>query len=240
MEPSRYLRQLPIPCIGSVGQRTLAAAHVLVVGCGGLGSPLLYALCGMGVGHITFADGDTVSLSNLNRQHLHTVSDIGRNKAASAREKLAAYNPDIALTAVEHAINADNIGPLLVGCDAVALAVDTLAARLAVNRACVQAGIPLIDGGVNGFLGAVTAVFPQETACLECLYGGTSQPDEAPSAIASVTGIVAGMEAQLTLLTLLGQRTELANRLFVFDGARLSLETLTLAKSPRCPLCGKG
>ena len=146
MLDERYERQILLPEVGEAGQRKLLASSALVVGCGGLGSTLLYCLCGMGVGRIGFCDGDVVSRSNLNRQFLHGVFDIGRNKAQSAFEKLSAFAPELTLEPYDSFLTEENSVEIVSRYDVVVLAVDSLPARLTVNRACVQAGKPLIDG----------------------------------------------------------------------------------------------
>ena len=236
----RYSRQLPIPMVGEAGQRKLNHATALVVGCGGLGSALLYALAGAGVGRLRFADGDTVALSNLNRQFLHGVDDIGKNKALSAYEKIARFNPDIQLEPCQGYVNEENAPALIQGCDIVMLAVDSRASRRTLNRALVAGGIPFVDGGVNGLSGTVMAVLPRQTPCLECLHGGPRNRADAAPAIASVVTAVSALEAQLGLLLLLGQPNPLENALLLFDGAKLTLETIPLRRNPGCPVCGQG
>ncbi len=232
----RYSRQLPI--IGEDGQRRLNAATALVVGCGGLGSALLYALAGAGVGRLRFADGDTVALSNLNRQFLHTMEDIGKNKAQSAYEKLSRFNPDIQLEPYPTYITEENAQSIMDGCDIALLAVDSRASRRVLNRGLVNAGIPFVDGGVNGFSGTVMSVLPGQSACLECLHGGPKNRETAAPALASVVTTISALEAQLGLLLLLGQQNPIPDALLLFDGAKLTLETIPLRRTPGCPVCG--
>ena len=237
MSSERYLRQGIIPSIGARGQANLSAASVFVVGCGGLGSALLYDLACMGIGRIGFTDGDTVSESDLNRQFLHTTSDIGRRKADSALEKLAALNPEIVFAPHSERLNAANAATLLSGYDVVALAVDTIESRLCANAYCMGAGIPLVDGGIDGFSGRMTVAFPGKPPCLKCLYGEAQTPPHTVGSFAPVVTMVSALEAQAVALLLLGQGDELRGTLFFFDGASLALTSVSLSPSPACPVC---
>ena len=235
----RYARQLDIPQIGPAGQEKLRAATVLVAGAGGLGSTALYCLCGAGVGQVRIVDGDTVSLSNLNRQFLHFVRDIGRSKLDSAAEKLRAFAPDCSLTLHHAFVDEDNAESLVRGADLVLAATDNLSSRLALNRACCRLGVPLVNGGVDGMYGTVQTVLPGQTACLRCLLPANAPEPATPDrAFAPVVSTISALMAQCALLCLLGQGAEIAGRLLCFDGLRLTLDTLPLARNPSCPVCG--
>ncbi|MEZ4626918.1 MAG: HesA/MoeB/ThiF family protein [Eubacteriales bacterium] len=170
MNSGRYARQILLPEIGEIGQAKLAGASVLVIGCGGLGSTLLYDLCGMGIGRIGFCDGDTVSLNNLNRQFLHTPADNGRSKVQSAYEKLQSFAPELTLEPHDMSLTDDNALALVSRYDLVLLAVDSVPSRLIANRACVTAQIPLVDAGIHGLNGSVYTYRPDQTACFACFY----------------------------------------------------------------------
>ncbi|MDO4573237.1 MAG: HesA/MoeB/ThiF family protein, partial [Clostridia bacterium] len=234
----RYSRQLPIPCIGQAGQEKLHNASAFVIGCGGLGTAALYCLASAGVGTIGFCDMDAVSLSNLNRQYLYTMDDVGAPKAAAAHARLAAYNPSLTYRPVQAALTEENAISMLAGYDVVLLAVDTLAARLAANRACVLRGIPLVNGGVDGFSGAVSVVTPHQSACLACLYGGAAEPEDAGASFAPIVSIAGALEAQLALLLLLGAPDPLGGRLLTFSGGTLQFDRLPVYRDPHCPVCG--
>ena len=238
MDAARYSRQLPIPEIGQAGQERLFASAALVVGCGGLGTSVLYALASAGVGTIGFVDGDRVSLSDLNRQFLYTEADIGRNKTEAALMRLSAYNKDLTYRPVQAELTEENALALIAGYDVVVLAVDSLAARLTANRACIERRIPLVNGGVDGFSGAVSAVMPESSACLACLYGGAAEPSWRARAFAPVVSVIGSLEAQLALLLLLGQPDPLSGRLLSFDGRTLQFEAHPVYRDPRCPVCG--
>ena len=236
MELERYRRQLTIPEIGTEGQRRLAASSVLVVGAGGLGGPLLYALAGAGVGRLVVVDGDTVSLSNLNRQFLFDQADLGRPKAEAAARRLSAFNPDLRVEGVEAWLDEKTGMELLADCQLAVAAVDNLPARLALNAACVQKNIPLVNGGVEGWYGSVMAVEFGKTPCLACCYAGTA-PEEGGQALGAVTGAVASLMASVTIQMLLGHNP-IPGELLLYDGRRLELDRVPVERGMGCPVCG--
>ncbi len=238
MNSSRYERQMLLPEIGSAGQASLAAASVLVVGCGGLGSTLLYDLCGMGVGRIGFCDGDVASLSNLNRQFLHTPADIGKSKAQSAYEKLNAFAPELKLEMHDLHMTDENALELVSRYDLVLLAVDSIPSRLIVNRACVQKQIPLIDAGIHGFNGSVYTYRPDRAACLACYYGKSAAAPSSPiPSFAPVVSAIASLEAQCAANILLGLPNPTDGRMLLYDGTSMTTEFVTISKNPRCSVC---
>lgn len=236
MELERYQRQLAIPEIGEEGQHKLADSSVLVVGAGGLGGPLLYALAGAGVGRLVVVDGDTVSLSNLNRQFLFDQADLGRPKAEAAARRLSAFNPDLRVEGVEAWLDEKTGMNLLADCQLAVAAVDNLPARLALNAACAQKNIPLVNGGVEGWYGSVMAVEFGKTPCLACCYAGTA-PEEGGQALGAVTGAVASLMASVTIQMLLGHNP-IPGELLLYDGRRLELDRVPVERGTGCPVCG--
>ena len=216
----------------------LARSSVLVVGCGGLASTLLWCLCGMGVGRVGFCDGDAVSRSNLNRQFLHTPRDVGRRKTQSAYEKLSAFAPELTLEPLSENLTRENAFPTVSRYDVVALAVDSLSARLLVNEACVHAGVPVIDGGVDGMHGSLTTVLPGKTACLSCLYGGMEPPAGPIPSFAPVVSAVSAMEAHACANVLLGLPNPSEGALILYDGASFRLDHVRVRRVEDCPACG--
>ena len=237
MELERYRRQLTIPEIGTEGQRKLAASSVLVVGAGGLGGPLLYALAGAGVGRLVVVDGDTVSLSNLNRQFLFDQADLGRPKAEAAAQRLSAFNPEITVEGIPLQLDEQNAVELLVGCQLAVSALDNLPARLALNAACAGRNIPLVNGGVEGWYGSVQAVEFGKTSCLACRYAGTT-PEEGGQALGAVTGAVASLMATVALQMLLGHNP-IPGEMLLYDGRRLELDRVPVERGTGCPVCGR-
>jgi len=239
MLDERYERQILLPEIGEAGQQQLLASSVLVVGCGGLGSTLLYCLCGMGIGRIGFCDGDVVSRSNLNRQFLHRVADIGRNKAQSAYEKLTDFAPELQLEAYDEALTEKNTAEIVSPYDVVVLAVDSLSARLTVNRACIAANKPLIDGGIDGLRGTLLTVRPGKTACLACLYGDKLPPKKQIPSFAPVVSCISALEAQSVANVLLDLPNPTDGRLLLFDVSTLTTEFVYIDRNQSCPVCGR-
>ena len=236
MELERYRRQLTIPEIGTEGQHKLAASSVLVVGAGGLGGPLLYALAGAGVGRLVIVDWDTVSLSNLNRQFLFDQADLGRPKAEAAARRLSAFNPDLRVEGVEAWLDEKTGMELLADCQLAVAAVDNLPARLALNAACAKRKIPLVNGGVEGWYGSVMAVEFGKTPCLACCYAGTT-PEEVGQALGAVTGAVASLMATVALQMLLGHNP-IPGEMLLYDGKRLELDRVPVERGTGCPVCG--
>lgn len=239
MVSERYERQILLPEIGIAGQERLLASSALVVGCGGLGSTLLFCLCGIGIGRIGFCDGDTVTLSNLNRQFLHSVQDIGRNKAQSAYEKLSAFAPELTLEPHSLHLTVENASTIVSGYDVVLLAVDSIPSRMIVNRACVRIGVPLVDAGIHGLHGSVLTVRPGSTACLACIY---SEPltNEAPiPSFAPIVSAIASLEAQCAANILLGLPNPTDGRMLLFDGTAMTTEFAAISKNKNCPVCGQ-
>lgn len=215
MSTERYLRQ--VTAIGTDGQERFANASVLVVGAGGLGSPLLFSLAGAGIGHISIVDGDSIVLSNLNRQFLYTEADIGKSKAACAAARLIAYNGDISVTPHPLMVDTQNAAKLVTGHDLVILAVDNLPARLAISDACETQKIPLIDGGIDGWYGTVLTAEQGKTPYLCGYYAGKTAAEK-PAAIGAVASAVASLMANAALLMLLGEGCAFAGSIPHYDG----------------------
>jgi len=227
-----------LPQIGISGQARLSAASALVVGCGGLGSTLLFDLCSVGVGRIGFCDGDVVALSNLNRQFLHTPADIGRSKAQSAYEKLLAFAPELTLETHGFALTPETAAELIPRYDVVLLAVDSIESRLIANRACVNARIPLVDAGIHGMHGSVYTYRPGSTACLACYYGDNPTiPSEPIPSFAPVVTAISSFEAHCAVNLLLGLPNPTDGRMLLYDGSTMTTEFVPIGKHPNCPVC---
>jgi adenylyltransferase/sulfurtransferase len=233
----RYSRQIMLPDVDIDGQEKLLAAKVLIVGLGGLGSPVAMYLAAAGVGHLVLADFDTVDLSNLQRQIVHTNARIGVNKAVSAAQTLRELNPDIVLTCIENLLDADALAALLQDVTAVVDCSDNFTTRFALNAACVAAKVPLISGAAIRLEGQV-AVFDARSAtspCYRCLYED-SEIDltcAANGVLAPLVGVIGAMQALETIKVLVGFGSNLAGRLLLYSQWR----ELTLAKDEKCPVC---
>ena len=235
----RYSRQISLPEIGQAGQLLLAQKRVLVVGAGGLGSPVLLALVGAGVGHITIVDMDTVSESNLNRQFLYRASDLGRSKAIVAAERLLAYHPDVSVDAVTDELTEGNAPAYIEAHDLVIAAVDNRPGRLLINKYCCKYGRTMIDGGVRALSGYAAVIEPGRTPCFHCLFGidNSTPAKDPPGVLGSIAGTIGSLEATLTLLILLGLDNPLSGEILYFHAKKMSFDRLKIERDPDCPHC---
>jgi adenylyltransferase/sulfurtransferase len=238
----RYSRQIMLPAVGIDGQERLLGARVLVVGLGGLGSPVAMYLAAAGVGTLIVADFDAVDLSNLQRQILHTTERIGTPKVDSALQGLSALNPEVRVEGYKGSIDEDSLPDLIGGLDAVVDGCDNFATRFAVNEACFKAGVPLISGAAIRTEGQV-AVFSGKPGgpCYQCLYPRDGSLDETCSAngvLAPVVGIVGSIQATETLKVLTGAGEPLYGRLLLMDAMAMEFRDVRLPADPHCTVCG--
>ena len=239
----RYSRHIIMPQVGSVGQRKLIDAKVLIVGAGGLGSPIAIYLTLAGVGTVGIVDFDTVDVTNLQRQVLHYDSDIGKPKVKSAVETLNAYNPETAVVTHEAPLNSDNAMEIIQEYDIVINGADNFPARYLVNDAAYLAGKPLVDGSILLFDGMATVFLPGK-GCYRCLFPTPPPPGEVPScAEAGVLGMLPGMvgtiQATETVKIILGIGESLSGRLLLIDALDMDFRPVKLRRNPDCPLCGE-
>ncbi len=240
----RYSRHILLPEIGIEGQERLLASHALVIGAGGLGSPVALYLASAGVGLITICDDDVVDLTNLQRQIVHRTEAIGRAKVDSARATLASINPGVEVRAVRERLAEDRIAELAAEADVVLDGTDNFDTRHAVNRACVKVRKPLVSGAAVRFDGQV-AVFDLRRAdapCYACLFPETGESEDVRCAVmgvfAPITGIVGSIQAAEALKLLAGTGEALNGRLLLIDALAMSTRTIRFAKDPACPVCG--
>lgn len=240
----RYSRQIMLEDIDIEGQDKLLAARVLIVGLGGLGSPVGLYLAGAGVGHLVLADFDAVDLSNLQRQIAHTQARIGVNKAQSAAQTLRELNPETAITCVEQPLDSELLDELLQQVDIVLDCTDNFAIRFAINAACVKAKKPLISGAAIRMEGQV-AVFDlrdEESPCYRCLY---EENDEdltcaANGVLAPLVGVIGSTQALEAIKLIVGFGSSLKGRLLLFDARHSQWRDMKLPKDPHCPVCSSG
>lgn len=229
----RYERQILMKQIGDNGQNILKQSKVVVIGAGGLASPVLTYLTCAGVGTITLIDYDTVSESNLNRQFLYGEKDIGKSKVQIAEEVLSDINSTITIYQVSEKLDENNIIEIIKGSNVVIDCVDNVETRLIVNHGCLQMDIPLVEGGVNGFYGFIIAV-KREFACLECIgYGDTILKRPTP-ALGAVVGVIGSLQAVECIKILLGLEGVLYGRMLNYDGLSASFETVEIQKNDMC------
>jgi molybdopterin-synthase adenylyltransferase len=240
-EQHRYSRHLLLPEWSEAAQVAVREASVLVIGAGGLGSPVAMHLAGAGVGRLGIVDGDAVEISNLHRQHLHFTPDLGVAKAASAAAKLRFLNPDIVVEDYYARIDADNAEGMVEGQDLVVDCSDSFATRYAVNAACCAAGVPLVEGGVVGWSGLVMGIRPGESACYRCAF--PLEPADAPSCaeagvLGPAAGVIGSLQALEALKLLTGAAEPLVDGFLQLDLASLDVLRVSVARRDDCPDCG--
>ncbi|MHC8440684.1 MAG: HesA/MoeB/ThiF family protein [Candidatus Eutrophobiaceae bacterium] len=239
----RYSRQMMLPEIGAEGQLRLSKARVLVVGLGGLGSSLSLYLASAGVGHLVLADLDTVDLSNLQRQILYGTEDIGSRKTQAALKRLAATNPHVRLTAIDHALEGEELAEQAQCADVVADASDNFRTRFALNDACMVAETPLVSAAAIRFEGQIS-VFDFRNAqspCYRCLYNEEYETNETCTengVFAPLLGIMGSLQANEVLKIIMGIGLNLQGRLLLLDSLHAGFHEAKLARDPACP-CGK-
>jgi len=240
----RYSRHILLPEIGIEGQERLLGAHALLIGAGGLGSPVALYLASAGVGRITICDGDAVDLTNLQRQIVHRTASIGEPKVESARSTLAAINPGVEVIAVHERLTESRILELAGSADVVLDGSDNFATRHAVNRACVSLRKALVSGAAVRFDGQV-AVFDMrrnDAPCYACLFPESGTEEEVRCAVmgvfAPITGIIGTVQAAEALKILIGVGETLAGRLLLVDALAMQLRTIRITKDPGCAVCG--
>ncbi len=239
----RYSRHILLDEIGIEGQEKLLAAHALVIGAGGLGSPVALYLASAGIGRITLVDHDSVDLTNLQRQILHTTERVGQPKVESGKRSLAAINPDVEVVALCERADEARLAALVASATVVLDCTDNFRTRHAINRACVEAGVPLVSGAAIRMDGQV-AVFDArggETACYACLFPPDQQFEEVQCStmgvFAPLVGIIGTMQAAEALKLVAGIGESLANRLLLLDARHMEWTSIRTAKSPDCPIC---
>ncbi|MEO5627126.1 MAG: molybdopterin-synthase adenylyltransferase MoeB [Dokdonella sp.] len=240
----RYARHLVLPGVGVAGQNRLAAARVVVVGAGGLGSPAALYLAAAGVGSLTIIDDDHVERSNLQRQIIHTDARVGTPKTESARIALAALNPSVHVDIVTERVKAANVEKLLRGHDVVIDGADNFPTRYLLNAACLRLRLPLIYGAVHRFSGQASVFDPrrEDSPCYRCLFPVPPSAAEAPNCSeAGVLGVLPGIiglfQANEALKLLLGIGTPLVGRLLCYDALAGTSRELRLPRDPECPGC---
>lgn len=240
----RYSRHILLPEIGVEGQQKLLAAHALVVGAGGLGCSSALFLAASGVGALTLCDGDTVDLTNLQRQILHRTSGIGKPKVDSARATLAEINPEVRVSALNARADEAHLAELAAQADVVLDCSDNFATRYALNRVCAQLKKPLVSGAATRFDGQVTVFDARQphSPCYQCLYPEQAGAEETRCAImgvfAPLVGVIGSLQAAEALKLLMGAGTSLCGRLLVMDGLNMELRTIKLKKDEACTVCG--
>lgn len=243
-EIRRYGRHLIMPEVGMDGQKKLKAASVLLIGAGGLGSPLGLYLAAAGVGRIGIVDFDVVDYSNLQRQVLHSTKDVGRPKLASAKERLEGINPFVKIETHEMLLSSENALALFAEYNIVVDGTDNFPTRYLVNDACVITGKPNVYGSIFRFEGQVSVFATDDGPCYRCLYPEPPPPGLVPSCaeggvLGILPGIIGTIQANETVKLIIGKGEPLIGRLLLFDALKTKFRELKLRKNPDCPVCGQ-
>jgi molybdopterin-synthase adenylyltransferase len=238
----RYSRQMMLPEIDAAGQEKLNNSRVLVIGLGGLGSPVSMYLASAGVGNLVLVDFDKVDISNLQRQIVHSTNDIGRLKIDSAKEHLQAINPEISIECIDHSLDSDELLEEAEKADVIVDASDNFQTRFALNDASVKTKTPLVSGAAIRFEGQITVFNPTDEAspCYRCLYNedvATAETCTANGVIAPLLGIIGSIQANETLKLLMGIGETLQGKLLLLDTLYMDWNQAILKKDPKCPVC---
>jgi adenylyltransferase/sulfurtransferase len=239
---NRYSRHIIMPQVGPSGQRKIMESSVLIIGAGGLGSPIAVYLALAGIGRIGIVDFDTVDISNLQRQILHQNDDIGKSKALSAKETINAYNPDVQVVTYEAPITSENAMEIIKPWDYVINGADNFAARYLVNDTCYFLKKPLVDGSILLFDGQVTVYLPDQ-GCYRCLYPAPPPPGMVPSCaeagvLGALCGTVGTIQATEVVKLILGAGDSLHGRLLLYDALAMEFRQVRIRRDPNCVLCG--
>jgi molybdopterin/thiamine biosynthesis adenylyltransferase len=240
----RYSRHILLHDVGIEGQQRLVDSHVLIVGAGGLGSPVAMYLAASGVGHISIADHDVVDLTNLQRQIAHTTARVGHPKVESAAQAMLALNPEVRVTALAHKLDAAQLDTLVPTVTVVVDCCDNFETRQAVNTACVKHKVPLVSGAairMDGQL-AVYDARDDQSPCYACIF----PPDQAPEEVlcstmgvlAPLVGVMGTMQAMETVKLITGMGSRLTGRLQMLDGRSMEWNEVRLQRNTNCPVCG--
>ncbi|MCL4558818.1 MAG: molybdopterin-synthase adenylyltransferase MoeB [Deltaproteobacteria bacterium] len=240
----RYARHIILDGVGGKGQEKLLRSKVLVIGAGGLGSPIAMYLAASGIGNIGIVDFDVVDVSNLQRQIAHSTADIGTPKTDSAERTIKAINPDVAVQKFSFKLTSENIMDIIKDYDLIVDGTDSFPARYLINDACVLSGKRNVYGSVFKFEGQATVFSPGEGPCFRCLYPEPPPPGMVPSCQeAGVFGVLPGLigmiQATEAIKIFLGIGRPLIGRMLVYDALRMEVREMRIRKDPACPVCGE-
>lgn len=233
-EESRYSRQILLPQIGEQGQKRLAESTAAVIGCGGLGAPVLTSLALAGVGKLRLIDHDRIGLSNLNRQFLYEESELDKEKCERAADFLRRRNSGIVLETVCERLTEENAGRLLSGADVIVDCVDRVETRRHAGRAARRLSVPLVEGGVHGFYGFVLSVLPGKSACLECVTAQEAEERGPVPAVGAVAGVIGSLQAVECMKILLDLPHVLYGRMLQYDGLYGEFTEVPVHVRPDC------
>jgi adenylyltransferase/sulfurtransferase len=239
----RYSRHILLPEVGGKGQKKMAQAKVLIIGAGGLGSPVAFYLAAAGVGTIGIMDGDRVDLSNLQRQIIHHTDNVGQLKVHSAKEKMLALNPDITVLTFDTHLNADNALDLFKQFDIIVDGTDSFPVKFLINDAAFFSKKPLVHGGILRFEGQLMTVIPEQSACYRCVFiepppAGVIPSCQEAGVLGALAGIIGTLQGTEVLKHILGIGKLLTNRILKYNALQTEFREVRIRKNPHCPLCG--
>jgi len=240
----RYRRHISLPEIGKQGQEKLFEAKVLIVGTGGLGSPVGYYLSAAGVGTIGLVDNDVVTLSNLQRQIAHNTATLGKPKVESAKSTFQSLNPDVTVIPVQQRLTKNNILAFIHDYDIIVDCSDNFPTRFLVNDACVMTRKYLVTGAVDKFEGQLSVVIPGEGPCYRCIFEEPPPPDVILSSqgiglLGVIPGVIGTLQATEVLKIITGAGEVLRGELLIYDALKPSFRKIKISKNPECPVCSK-
>lgn len=244
-QTERYARHIILQEVGADGQKKLLNAKVLIIGAGGLGSPAAMYLAAAGVGTLGIADNDEVDLSNLQRQIIHTTKDVGKAKAQSAKETIAAMNPDVTVNTYHTVVSSKNIMELIHDYDFIVDATDNFPTKFLINDACVMAKKPFVHAGVVRFEGQVMTYIPNEGPCYRCVFRDPPPMDTVPTCkqagiMGAVCGVIGSIQAMEAIKYILGVGQPLTGYLLTFDALTMNFRKVPLPRNTHsCPVCGE-
>ena len=238
----RYSRQILLPQVEIEGQERLLNATVLIIGLGGLGSPVAMYLAAAGIGHLILCDFDSVDLSNLQRQIIHSTQDIGKPKVDSARDSLFALNPQIKVTPLYKQLDEESLTKQIANVDIVLDCTDNLPTRFAINQACVQTKTPLISGAATRMEGQLSVFkgYLPDSPCYRCLYPSDEILSETCSQtgiLAPLVGIIGSLQALEAMKVIMNVGDTLTGEVLLLDALTMEFNRIKLAKNPKCPIC---
>ena len=243
-DTDRYSRQIMLEEIGYQGQLKLRAAKVCVVGVGGLGNPITTRLAAMGIGKLRIVDRDVIELSNLHRQTMFDESDVGQVKVEVAAKKLKKLNPDVEIESLPISINDYTALDAVEGCDVVIDALDSVNARYALNKACVEKNIPFVTGAAVGVSGQAFTILPHQSACYSCMFPALDEDSMPTCSIEgvhpSILSVIGGIEVAEAVKIILGKKPGLSDKILHVDLENLDFVMTRTFKAEECPVCGNG
>ena len=239
----RYSRHIMLPQVDITGQQKLLDSTVLIIGMGGLGSPVAMYLAAAGVGHLVIADYDHVEISNLQRQIIHRQSSVGQSKVASAKHTLESLNSDIKVTTISEKLTKESLALRLENVDCVVDGTDNFATRFVINEVCVKSKTPLVSGAAIRFEGQVSVFMnTKNSPCYQCLYPDTDEELDTSCSVngvlAPVVGIIGSIQATEVLKVIMNIGETLQSRLLLLDAYTMEWRTIKLKQDPACPICG--